>query len=181
MLVSSGTAPVVLIGGWTVAASRQPPNYDSMTDTISALAARGATDRWIMTLALLILGMCHVVTASGLTGAGTAARAVLAVGGTATIGVAALPQPDALHVPVATGAFVALAVWPALSRAPARRVGLGAAAVLLALLAWLAWLLAEADHGALLGLGERCVAGAQALCPLVISLVYLASSGVGDK
>lgn len=119
-VLSATAAPVLLIGGWTLAASRQQANFNSITDTISALAAHGATDRWIMTTALAGLGVCHVVTALGLHPAALPGRVVLAIGGLANIAVAAFPQPDGggsspAHVQAATVGFVALAVWPAQS------------------------------------------------------------------
>ena len=40
--VSASLAPVAFIGGWTLAATRQPAAYDATRDTISALAAHGA-------------------------------------------------------------------------------------------------------------------------------------------
>jgi hypothetical protein len=155
---------VFLIGGWSVAASRQRSDYDQLRDTISALAARGATDRWIMTAALASLGLCHIATAGGLTEAGIAARLLLALGGAATVAVAALPQPNAGHVPAATVGFVALAFWPGVSQTPARLVCLGMTTVLLILLGWLAVEL----HGGWIGLSERVLAGAEALCPLAV-------------
>jgi hypothetical membrane protein len=162
--VSSSAAPVFLIGGWSVAASRQPSDYDQLRDTISALAARGASDRWIMTAALASLGLCHIATASGLTEAGLAARLLLSLGGAATVAVAVLPQPNAGHVPAATVGFVALALWPALSHSPAHLVRLGMTATLLVLLGWLAVEL----HGEWIGLSERVLAGSEALCPLAV-------------
>ena len=119
--VSAGLAPAALIGGWSVAASRQPNRYDSVRDTISALAAQGSSDRWIMTSGLAILGMCHVATAAGFTEIGRLSRAILGIGGVATIAVAALPQPNVGHVPAATVGFLALAVWPGASRLPFAR------------------------------------------------------------
>jgi len=41
-LVSVTAAPVLLIGGWTIAASRQPCAFDQVRDTVSALAGLGA-------------------------------------------------------------------------------------------------------------------------------------------
>ena len=82
--------------------------------------------------------------------------------------VAAAPQPNAAHVPAATAAFIALSVWPALSARPSRRVGAGAAAGLLALLGWFAIALRTDDA---VGLSERVLAGAQALCPLGFAIV----------
>jgi hypothetical membrane protein len=170
VLVSAGVAPVALIGAWTWAASLQPSGYDAQRDTISALAARGATDRWVMTIGLAVLGTCHLVTAAGLTDAGPVARGLLALGGAATILVAALPQPTPGHVPAATVAFVALALWPAPSGVPGPRVARLASVVLVALLGWL---VLELHGGELVGLSERAVAAAQALWPLAVAVVLL--------
>ncbi len=174
-LVSAGAAPVFLIGGWVVAEARQPPGYNPIRDTISALAARGATDRWIMTSALAGLGACQVVTALGLRPARTPGRVVLATGGVATVLVAAFPQPahgnSVAHTVAATVAFVALGAWPL---AAARRrtrvllltrpVSALASSVLLGLVVWFAVEL----HGGQRGLAERAAAGAQALWPLAV-------------
>ena len=175
-LASAGTAPVLLIGGWTLAQARQPPGYDPIRDTISALAARGATDRWVMTSALLGLGACHVVTAAGLRPARRAGRVLLAAGGVATVMVAAFPQPvrgnSPSHTVAAAAAFIALGAWPAFagrrrSAAPllhARRPRSRRPRVLLGLVVWFA---AEV-HGDQRGLAERAAAGAQALWPLAV-------------
>lgn len=168
--MSATAAPLALVGGWTLAQTRQPPSYDALRDTISALAAEGATDPWIMTAGLAVLGACHLATAAGLPEIGTAARAVLGFGGAATIAVAALPQPNAGHVPAATGAFVALAVWPALSRLAPRRAGRLAAAGLIALLGWLA---VDLRIETTLGLSERALAAAEALCPLAFAALVI--------
>jgi len=174
-LVSAGAAPVLLIGGWTLAQARQPPGYDPVRDTISALAARGAADRWVMTSALMGLGACHVVTAAGLRPARRAGRGILAAGGVATVMVAVFPQPvggnSPSHTIAAAAAFTALGAWPALaghrrSAAPllSLSASLAASAALLGLVAWFA---AEV-HGAQRGLAERAAAGAQALWPLAV-------------
>jgi hypothetical membrane protein len=166
VLPSAVIGPVALIGGWSLAAARQPAGYDAVRDTISALAADGATDRWIMTTGLAVLGASYLATAAGLTDAAIAGRALLGVGGATTLAVAALPQPAAGHVPAATAAFIALALWPAVSRVPTPRAGLVATGALLALLGWLGL---ELDDGALLGLSERVLAGAEALWPLAVA------------
>lgn len=180
--LSSAAAPLLLIGGWSLAAGRQPSGFDSATDTISALAGLGATDRWLMTVALAGVGICHLVTALGLRAAAAPGRAMLAVGGLATVLVAAFPLPysgsSPAHTASATAAFVALAVWPALSwrREPQRPpvpaglrlpVPVAAAAVLLGLLGWFAMALSDSDR---VGLAERVAAGAQALWPLLVVL-----------
>jgi hypothetical membrane protein len=173
-MVSASVAPLALIGGWSVAAARQPSSYDSVRDTISALAAHGAADPWIMTIGLAVLGVCHLATAAGLTEAAILGRALLAVGGIATIAVSALPQPSAGHTPAATVGFVALALWPAASGIPGHRT---ARTVTIGLIALLGWLLTELHDGDLLGLSERILAGAQALWPLAVALALAKHRG----
>jgi hypothetical membrane protein len=176
-LVSSAAAPVLLIGGWTVAADLQPAAFDPVSDTISALAAFGAADRWVMTAALAGVGLCHVTTALALRPLARPGRVLLGTGGVATVLVAAFPLPDddggsMRHTLAAAVTFLALSAWPAVAwrrgarwPAPARPgVALGAAAVLMGLLGWLGAELA-ADDGRV-GVAERVTAGAQALWPL---------------
>jgi hypothetical protein len=52
----SAVAPVLLVAGWTVAAGLQPRSFDAVAGTISALAAPGAADRWVMTLVFAVVG-----------------------------------------------------------------------------------------------------------------------------
>ncbi|QWZ08021.1 DUF998 domain-containing protein [Nocardioides panacis] len=167
VLASATVAPTALVGGWTLAASRQRGGFDQVRDTISALAAHGADDRWLMTSALVVLGGAHVATAAGLEEAAPAGRVALAVGGVTAVLVAAFPQPAAGHFPAATASFAALALWPALSGLPTRAAGRWATAGLLAMLGWLT---VELGDGDLLGLSERVVAGAEALWPLAVVL-----------
>jgi hypothetical membrane protein len=168
-----------MIGGWVLAASRQP-SFDPVVETISALAAEPSRDPGIMTVGLAVTGVCHVVTAAGLRPVPVAGRVLLAVGGVGTAAVALLPVDRAAqgHGVAAGVAFVALSLWPAFS---ARRagpvvlapsVGAGATAILLALLTWF---LLELQHvvsdGAQTGLSERALAGAQSLWPLAVVLL----------
>lgn len=188
IVASAVLAPLFLIGGWTLAASRQPAGYNPVRQTISALAAHGATDRWIMTTALAALGTCHVVTALGLRPARPAGRWLLATGGLSTVVVAAAPQPShgsaPLHLGAAAVGFVALSLWPlGASRAtgPAVlriRCGVVSTAVLVSLLVWLG---IEIGGGHLLGLSERMLAGAQAIWPLVIVLVLRAGAAPAER
>ncbi|GAB3141028.1 DUF998 domain-containing protein [Micromonospora sonneratiae] len=108
---------MLLIAGWTVAGLRQPDGYDGITDTISELAAVGATDRWIMNITLVAVGFCYVVTAAGLRPVPVAGRGMLAVGGLATIAVTAFPQPEVgpsdAHGVTASIACLSVALWPA--------------------------------------------------------------------
>ncbi|PZS34465.1 MAG: DUF998 domain-containing protein [Pseudonocardiales bacterium] len=170
-VLSAACAPVFMIGGWTLAAALQPGGFDSVTDTISALAAHGATDRWVMTAGLAGVGLCDIVTAVGLRPAGPPGRLALAAGGAGTLAVAAFPLPEvgssAAHFCAAAVGFVSLAVWPAL--AWRRASGVAATAALLVPLTWFAVELF--GKGDLVGLSERFVAGSQALCPLVVVLL----------
>ncbi|MET3805940.1 putative membrane protein [Nakamurella sp. UYEF19] len=169
-VVSAAVAPVALIGGWIWAAARQPPGYDPISQTISALAARDATERWIMTAGLALLGLCHLVTAGGLTDAGRWGRALLAIGGAATVVVACLPQPASGHVQAAGVGFVALTLWPLVSRVPGHVVRIAVVVLFTAVLIWFA---TQLGGGSALGLSERILAGAQALWPLVVTLMLL--------
>lgn len=176
-LVSAALAPLALIGGWTVAATRQPADYDAVRDTISALAAREATDPWLMTTGFVVLGGCHVVTAAGLTGARAAGRLALGAGGVSVLLVAWFAEPAPEHVPVATASFVLLTVWPALSGLPTRRTGWLVTGALAVLLGWFAVELG----GPRSGLAERVVAGAQVLWPLAVVLGETARSRWGRR
>jgi hypothetical membrane protein len=174
-LASAGIAPLVLVGGWTIAASRQHAGYDAVRDTISSLAARGATDRWVMTTALFALGTCYVVTGLGLRIAPPAARLLLVGGGVATMMVATFPQPERgnaiAHSIAAAIAFIALAAWPACAIRPGADMPLmspaaaiSAVAVICGLLLWFTLEL----HGSQRGLAERAAAFSEALWPLVV-------------
>lgn len=177
-LVSSTAAPLLLIGGWTVAARRQEGGFDPIVETISALAAHGADDRWLMTAALTGVGLCHVTTAAALRSAARPGRVLLAVGGVATLGVAAFPLPSGdgespAHTVAAGIAFVSLAAWPLLAGRPrsavplTRPVSIAAGVGLMGLVGWFfAELLAE---GGRVGLSERFAAGAQAVWPMAVA------------
>ncbi|MCG5463125.1 DUF998 domain-containing protein [Micromonospora sp. NPDC053740] len=188
-LLSAGGAPLFLVGGWTLAQAAQSDGFDPVRQTISALAAAGADHRWIMTIGLAGLGLCHLATAFGLVSAAPMGRALLALGGLATLVLVAFPQnPDGdstTHAVAAGVAFGALAVWPALAvprrgapsldrerdrpPAPVRRAALAAAVVLLGLVGWFAVELLTG--GAWTGLTERLAAAAEAGVPLVAVLV----------
>ncbi|MFG1654225.1 DUF998 domain-containing protein [Micromonospora sp. NPDC049275] len=180
-------APVLLVGGWTVAGARQPAGYDPVRDTISELAGHDATDAWIMITALLLLGCCYLAIAAVLHAAGLPSRFLLAVGGVATIALVAFPRPavggSLSHGVAATVAVLALALWPAgsalrLPRGPdtahprvpwafRRGVALSATLVLLALFGWFAF---EVTNGSRTGLAERVTAVGVSLWPLLAVL-----------
>ena len=180
VLLAAATAPVLLIGGWSVAERLQPPTYDSVRDTISFLAGRGATDRWLMTVAIAALGACYVVIALGLRAVSTPGRVVLAIGGIGTIFVSALPLPHVgtsqSHGTAAAVGFVALTIWPLATlrrdgpttpwalRTP---VGIAVTAVLIGLVTWFGICLLSHD---LVGVSERAAAAAESLWPLIVVL-----------
>lgn len=182
-VASSAAAPVLLIGGWTVAAALQKAGFDPVTGTISALAARDADSRWVMTSALAAVGACHLTTAAALRSATPAARATLAAGGVGTLLVAALPLPvgdgtSAPHAAAAGLTFAALSAWPALTRrhSPGALRPAVSAPAAAALLLVLAWFVAELTaDGPQVGLSERAAAAAQALWPLAATLTTRAA------
>ncbi len=180
-VVSSAVAPVLLVGGWTVAAGLQPPSFNPVADTISSLAAQGAAYRWVMTLALAGAGACYVLTGLALRPAALAGRLILMTGGVATMLVAVNPElagggSSLPHTFWAAIGFIALAAWPLAARkrgvlVPAGlrpAVSASATGVLLGLLVWFgAELMAG---GRQVGLAERVLAGAQAAWPLAVVL-----------
>ncbi len=186
-VLSSACAPVLLIGGWQLAAARQSGGFDPVSQTISALAGRGATDSWIMTTALLGVGVCHTITAAGFAPAAAPGRLLLGTGGTATVVLAGAPLPvtgtSPVHTVAATAAFTTLSVWPALAwrrcdtqhcdtqhwGMPGRGVSLVVSAGLLGLFGWFG--IEYFSQSPRIGLSERLLAGAQALWPLAAVLL----------
>ena len=179
-LTSSAAAPALLVGGWTEAARRQPLPFNPVADTVSALAAVGAADRWVMTMTFAVVGICYIVTGIALRPAGAVGRLILVAGAAAGILVAVNPQPadggSPAHAFWATAGFVALAVWPAGAwrRGPEVPWGLrptvcaGVVVVLTVLLAWFGLeVVTGAGHA---GLAERVLGLAQAVWPLTVVL-----------
>jgi len=191
-VVSSVTAPVLLIGGWTVAAAMQPTPFDAVVRTISDLAARDTPHRWLMTAALVGVGLAHLATACALVPAARTGRLIHGLGGLATLLVAAFPLPagggsSPAHTAAAAVSFISLGVWPAFASqrgpVPGRVVATAhgprpwalrprvCAAATGALLLTLGWFFAELFLGGEhVGLAERVAAAAQALWPLAVVL-----------
>jgi Protein of unknown function (DUF998) len=177
-VVSAGLPPVLATGGWLVADAVQPASYSPIGTTISVMAGRAGTDRWIMTGALLLVGACQLVTAAGLEGVGVLARVLLAVAGLSSIGIAVSPEPAHGSTPqhlawTALGA-VALAVWPAFvaRRAPRPLIlsGYGCAVVTAVFIALLGWLVIETQGGSDLGLAERLFLSTETGWPFVVAI-----------
>ncbi len=184
-VVSALAAPVLLIGGWTLAAAVQPVPFDAVVRTISELAARDTPHRWLMTSALVGLGLSHIATAYALAPAAAAGRLIHGFGGFATLLVAAFPLPaggrsSSAHTAAAAVAFISLAVWPAFAWIRRQELGQTVAAILgpqvsvaatCILLLAVTWFFAELLAGSQrVGLAERVAAGAQAVWPLAVVL-----------
>jgi hypothetical protein len=180
-MASSALSPLLLVGAWAVADNRQPSSYSPVRQTMSVLAGHAATDRWIVTGAMVLASACYLVSALGLTGVRTSARLVLAVAGVSGIGIAASPEPVHGSTPqhlawTALGA-VALAVWPAFvaRRRPPRPRPLvlsvhGSATVTAVFVALLGWVFIETRGGTALGLAERVTTTVQMSWPLFVAL-----------
>ncbi|MFJ8227684.1 DUF998 domain-containing protein [Streptomyces griseus] len=177
-LVSSGCAPVLLVGSWMIAQTRQGPEYDPARQTLSVLASYGATSYWLMTGMLLVLGSCYVLTAHALRPAAPAGRVALAGGGLCALALTLVPAPSSggalEHGAVSTAGLVLLAVWPPLAAVRDRRpvpwglrldVSL-AASVLMGASAL--WFLAELQSAGAPGIAERVVTFVQALWPFLV-------------
>ena len=171
-LVSSAVAPVLLVGGWTVAAGLQPGSFNAVTDTISSLAAEGAADRWVMTARAGGGGGLPRGDGLALRPAASAGRLILMAGGVATVLVAAFPERAGGGGSLPHRSGRPLVLWPwrsgrslpgsgALScRRGCGRGFAGAAGVLLGLLVWFGAELI--GRGRQVGLAERVLAGARA-------------------
>ena len=178
-VISSALAPVLLVAGWTFAEALQPPTYDAVGGTVSALAAVGAADRWVMTLVFALVGSLEVITGLALRPAAAPGRLILIAGGLAGVLVAANPNHDGgslTHACWAVAGFAALVVWPAGAWQRGASVPWGlrlavsvtAAGILLGLAAWFgAELFAGGDQ---VGLAERVLGAAQATWPLAVVL-----------
>lgn len=178
-VLSSAATPVLLIGGWTLAASLQTEPFDPVRQTVSTLAGQGAADRWIMTATFIAVAACYLITALALNQAATPGRLVLIAAAFAGILVAASPEAapgtfSMAHALWSSLGFALLAAWPlgALRFGPdapwALRppAAVGAVTLIVALTAW--FLVELVSGGRELGLAERVVGVAQALWPLVV-------------
>ncbi|TCK25173.1 DUF998 domain-containing protein [Pseudonocardia endophytica] len=175
-------APVLVLVGAGFAAAAQAPGYDPVRQTFSALANRGATDRWIMTTTLLALGVGYVVVAAALPGMRARGRMVLAVGGVAVTLAGLMPQPaqgsSTVHMVAAGVGWAAFALWPlaasrsrddpAVDRWSRRAPAVVVTSVLVVLLAW--FTVELVGGGRQLGLAERALVVAQTLWPATVAL-----------
>lgn len=178
-MVSAAAAPVLLLAGLSAASRLQPPQFDALNNTVSALAGQGANDSWIMTFTFVVVAACDIVTAMALRPAARAGRAVLVTAGLAGIMVAVFPEHlggSLIHACWAGAGFGGLILWPVFARRTGPDVpwglrpvtSLAAAAALAALTIWFA--VEEARRGALMGVAERAAGVAQTAWPLCVAL-----------
>lgn len=167
----------MLIAGWTIAALLEGPAYDPATQTISALAAHGAAGYWVMTAALAVLGVCHIITALGLRPAALPGRVALGAGGVAAFVVALLPPPSSggslRHGSAVVVGFALLAVWPVLAAdrrgaAPWALRPLPSLTATALMLMSAAWFMIEMHYDGADGVAERLVTALQSLWPFVV-------------
>lgn len=179
--VSAVAAPVLLIAGLTAAGQLQPPEFNVLGNTVSALAGQGAIDSWVMTFTFVAVAACDIATAFALRPAARPGRIVLAVAGFGGMMVAAFPDRlggSLIHACWAAVGFGGLILWPAFAwrRAspgrPRAPWGLRPATCLTATVALAAltiWFAAEqAGRGAQTGIAERAAGIAQTIWPLVV-------------
>jgi hypothetical membrane protein len=181
--VSSALAPAILICGWSAAADLQQTPFDAVSRSISALGMVGTPYRWVVAIALLGVGICHAATGLALRAAAEPGRALLIIGGIASILIAVNPQArhggSLPHEAFSLLGVVAMTLWPiaAIRREPDAPFGLrpGAAYAITGFtVALLVWFTVELFHGPLLGLAERVVTADQSIWPLVVVLSVLA-------
>jgi Protein of unknown function (DUF998) len=180
-IVSSAATPVLLVSGWTIAGGLQPQPFNPIRQSVSSLAGTGAADRWVMTLAFVVVAGCYITTALALRPAALAGRLVLIAAGLAGVLVAASPEaaPGGFSLAHAFWSALGLAFlagWPLAARRPGPMApwalrptaAVSASAVIVGLLAWF---LAElVSGGGDLGLAERVLGCAQAAWPLLVVL-----------
>lgn len=112
-------AGVTLVAGLVVA-QMVWPNFSPMKQTMSSLAARDAPTKGLMTLVIVVVGICQIVTAHGFKQAAKPGRFLLAIGGIGALGVAAFPVPHVFadsdwHTFMATVVLVSMCLWPVFS------------------------------------------------------------------
>ncbi len=179
-VVSAGLSPLLLTVGWLAADDVQPAAYSPIRQTVSYMAGSGGTDRWIMTLAMLLTGGTYLVTAVGMSGLWAPARALLVISGLCSLGIATSPEPAAgptvVHLCWTVLGSVVITIWPlvAAKHAPPHLTALAGrytAAATILFAAMLGWAAIETQSGSSLGLAERALSTAATSWPFVVALL----------
>ena len=183
-VVSAVLAPLILIGGWTAAADLQPVPFDAVRRSISSLGAVGMPYNWVITVALLGVGVCHASTGLALRPAAEPGRFLLIMGGISSILIAVNPQArhggSVPHEAFSLIGVVVMTIWPiaGMRRDPGAPLGLRPAAAFASTgltLAVLLWFTIELFNGPQLGRAERTVTADQTFWPLLVVLSVLAA------
>jgi hypothetical membrane protein len=116
----SSLGAIVIFGTATVTAELITPGYDVVRQTISELAAGDAPTRVLVTIAFVLTGVCHMLTAVFTPALGIPGRVALFAAGVCSQLVAAFPLPTVAstsdeHRFSAMLFFVIMAIWPVLS------------------------------------------------------------------
>jgi hypothetical membrane protein len=173
---------VILIGGWSVAADLQPHPFDAVRHSISALGAEGVPYQWVITIALVGVGVCHAITGLALRPAAEPGRILLVIGGISSVLIGLNPQGahsgSLPHEAFSLIGVVVMTIWPvaAMRRDPGAPFGLrpvAAGATTAVTLVVLLWFTIELFNGTQLGLAERTVTTDQSIWPLVVVMSVL--------
>jgi hypothetical membrane protein len=176
---ASTAVPVLLVAGLTAASYLQSPGFNALNNTVSALAAQGATDNWIMTATFVMVGACVMVAAAGLFPARRPGRLVLAAGGFGGMMVAAFPDRlggSLVHACWAGVGFGGLVLWPLIASRGGpgvpwglrRATGAAVTAVYCALVVW--FVAEELTRGLEIGVAERAAGLSMCLWPLLVAV-----------
>jgi hypothetical membrane protein len=178
-------APVILISGWTIAADLQPHPFDAVQRSISALGADGMPYRWVITIALIGVGICHATTGLALRTAAEPGRILLMMGGISSMLIGLNPQGQHSgslpHEAFSLIGVVVMTLWPvaAIRRELDAPFGLrpaAACATTALTLVVVLWFTIELFNGPQLGLAERTVTADQSIWPLIVVLSVLVTS-----
>jgi hypothetical membrane protein len=188
-VVAAALSPVVLAAAWLSADGVQPAAYSPVRQTLSVLAGRAGTDRWVMTTALFLVGGCYLVTAVGLRRVGTWAALLLVVAGVASMCVAVSPEPaqgsTPQHLAWTALGEAALAIWPASVARRASPASIPSVPIMRTMtaisLGLCAWLAMETQRGNALGLAERLSLSVQTFLPFVVALLLWRAHRAGSE
>ena len=125
MALVSSLSAILIFGVSTVTAELITPGYDVVRQTISELAAGDAPTRILVTIAFVLTGVCHMLTAIFTPALGIPGRVALFTAGVCSQLVAAFPLPTVAGTSVehrfsAMLFFVIMATWPLLSMRTSR-------------------------------------------------------------
>jgi hypothetical membrane protein len=172
--IALAVLPPLLFPVGLVAAQAAQPSLDPLSFSLSALASLAATDRWIMTTTLLVVGALYMLVAAALRQVPTAGRALLGVAGALLVVTTLFPQPVTGNSPahmVAGGlSWAAFASWPlAVAASPRfdvrlRRASAAMVGLLAVLLAWFA--VEMISSGTWYGLSQRITIMMMCVWPL---------------